>query len=376
MEETARQAVADDRHPQVRHVRPTVLRRPQLPDRGAEHERGARADPLEHPADLATQVPAADHDDAGYDEEHADRHSERDGEVSVPTRRQMMEQGAGSTVAGPGRMGEDPHFRECHRGACLARMKPFPLACAVLLAGTAVSKRRQMTKPVQAAAALGVAGLLLVGVGLVQLPNLEELIRHAGSALGDWTYLLVGALAFLETGAGVGLIAPGELAVILGGVTAGQGITNAPLMVGIVWVAALSGDITSFYVGRRLGRDFLVRHGSAFGIKPARIEQVERFFARHGGKTIVLGRFIGLVRALAPFLAGASEMPARRFVPSSALASGIWSASLVALGYVFWSSLDDALALARRGSFAVAGLIALAVLLYAAHHRRRAKEYG
>ena len=129
-------------------------------------------------------------------------------------------------------------------------------------------------------------------------------------------------MAFLETGAGIGLIAPGELAVILGGVAAGQGEIELVPLIALVWVCAVAGDMLSYVLGRRLGRGFLLAHGRHIRLTPERLEQVERYFARHGGKTILFGRFIGWIRALAPFIAGASRMPARRFVPATIAAAG------------------------------------------------------
>ena len=115
-------------------------------------------------------------------------------------------------------------------------------------------------------------------------------------------------MAFLETGAFVGLVAPGETVVIAGGVIAGQGEIELLPLIGIVWTCAILGDTTSFFIGRRLGRGFLEKHGPKVRITHERLEQVERYFDRHGGKTILIGRFIGLVRALAPFIAGSSGM--------------------------------------------------------------------
>jgi undecaprenyl-diphosphatase len=95
--------------------------------------------------------------------------------------------------------------------------------------------------------------------------------------------VLVGALAFLETGAFVGLLAPGETTIIVGGVVAGQGQIDIVALIAIVWACAVAGDVTSFLLGRRLGRAFLVRHGPKVQITPERLRQVEDFFARHGG---------------------------------------------------------------------------------------------
>ena len=221
-----------------------------------------------------------------------------------------------------------------------------------------------------------VAGLIAVGVAIVAVlggpPDLEHAVRQLGSALGPWTYALVGVMAFLETGAGIGLIAPGELTVILGGVAAGQGEVELVPLIALVWICAVAGDALSYVLGRWLGRGFVLEHAHRVKLTPDRLEQVERYFARHGGKTILFGRFIGWVRALAPFIAGASRMPARRFLPATIAAAGVWALACTLLGYVFWNSLDHALDLASQGSFAIAGVGALAAAgVYAVKRWRR-----
>ena len=79
---------------------------------------------------------------------------------------------------------------------------------------------------------------------MIELPNFEQLLEDAGQALGQWTYLAVGLLAFLETGAFLGFIAPGETAVIVGGLVAGQGQISLLALIAIVWVCCLLGDLT------------------------------------------------------------------------------------------------------------------------------------
>ena len=211
-----------------------------------------------------------------------------------------------------------------------------------------------------------VVALLASGV-LSDIPDIETLIEDLAQALGRWTYALVGALAFLETGAFVGLVAPGEFTVILGGVIAGQGEINVVLLLAITWLAAFLGDTTSFLIGARLGRGFLERHGPRVKITPERLSQVEGYFTRHGGKTILIGRFIGLVRALAPFIAGSSKMPYRRFAPYSVIGTGLWSATFVLLGYFFWQSFEKVAGIAGRATLVfgiVIGLIVGGVYTY------------
>jgi membrane protein DedA with SNARE-associated domain/membrane-associated phospholipid phosphatase len=204
--------------------------------------------------------------------------------------------------------------------------------------------------------------------------DLQELLGDVSDTLGAWTYLLVGAFAFLETGAFVGLVAPGETVVILGGAVAGQGATSLYLTIAIVWVAAWGGDSASFLLGRRLGRGFVVRHGPRVRITPERFAQVENYFARHGGKTILIGRFVGLVRALAPFIAGSSGMRYRAFVPYSILGTGLWSASFALIGYLASRSIDRAAELAGRGAFLFATVIVTIVVVVVAVRFLRVHE--
>ncbi len=191
--------------------------------------------------------------------------------------------------------------------------------------------------------------------------DLQTLLDDFSEFLGKWTYVVVGLLAFLETGAFVGLIAPGETFVILAGAVAGQGTTNIILTVAIVWFSAWAGDTTSFFIGRRLGRDFVLKHGPRVKITRERFESVEGYFAKHGGKTILIGRFIGLIRALAPFVAGSSGMSYRGFVPYSVLGTGLWAAAFSLLGYAFSQSLDKAGQIAGTGALIFGSLVAIIV---------------
>jgi membrane protein DedA with SNARE-associated domain/membrane-associated phospholipid phosphatase len=217
-----------------------------------------------------------------------------------------------------------------------------------------------------------------------ELPDfdLEEIIKDLSEGLGQWTYLLVAVLAFLETGAFVGLVAPGEFTVILGGAVAGQGDISLPVILAITWLAAFLGDSVSFTLGAKLGRGFLVRHGERVRITDDRLKQVEGYFARHGGKTILIGRFIGLVRALAPFIAGTSKMPYRNFAPYSILGTGLWAATFVLIGYFASQSLDTVAEIVGQGliwfgifvGIVVGLIIGVRYLRRPQNRRRLAKE--
>jgi membrane protein DedA with SNARE-associated domain/membrane-associated phospholipid phosphatase len=187
--------------------------------------------------------------------------------------------------------------------------------------------------------------------------DLQNLLEEVSNTLGAWTYLLVGVFAFAETGAFVGLVVPGETVMLLGGAVAGQGAIDIYVLIAIAWFSAWLGDTTSFFLGRRLGREFVLKHGPRFGISHERFEKVEEYFGRHGGKTIFIGRWISLVRAFAPFIAGSSGMGYRGFVPYSILGTGLWASLHILIGYFFSRSIETAGHYAARGAFLLATLI-------------------
>ena len=249
-------------------------------------------------------------------------------------------------------------------------MKPVDFVIAAVVAAYLAVRWRRLSREGRALLAVVAAGLAVYGTGVVALPNFEHVIKDVGTSLGSWTYLLVGVMAFAETGAFLGFVAPGEVTVIVGGVVAGQGKIDVVVLIGLVWVAAVAGDMTSYYLGRRLGREFMVRHGGRVRVTPERLDKVEDFFARRGGTTILVGRFIGIVRQLAPFLAGSTRMPFRRFVPYDVLAAGLWSTTFVLLGYVFWQSFDQVAAIAKNGALALGGAVVLVAAVIAVIRHR------
>ncbi|HEX7300986.1 MAG TPA: DedA family protein [Solirubrobacteraceae bacterium] len=222
-----------------------------------------------------------------------------------------------------------------------------------------------------AAGVLAAAALAAVTAGLIEPPDLETALTDLSDSLGAWTYLLVAGLAFLETAAFVGLIAPGETAIVLGGVVAAEGGVDLGLILVVAWAAAALGDLTSFLLGQRLGRRFLLSRGPRLGVTPARLQRVECFFARHGAKAILIGRFVGIVRAVAPFLAGASRLRLRGFLPWSLLGTATWTATFTLVGYAFHRSFASAAHHLAHGALALA---VVATVLLALRARRQARR--
>ncbi len=219
-----------------------------------------------------------------------------------------------------------------------------------------------------AAVAVAALALVLTATGTVELPSLEHALTDLSDTLGPWTYALVGGLAFLETGAFVGLLAPGETAIVLGGVVAAEGGVDLIPILLVAWVFAALGDIASFVLGQRLGRRFLHLHGPRVGMTPPRVHRVERFYSKHGPKAIFVGRFVGLVRAVSPFLAGSSGLKMRVFLPWSLLGTLVWAAAFTLVGYGFHESFSEASGKLTHGALALA-VVAGAALAWRAHRR-------
>jgi membrane-associated protein len=150
---------------------------------------------------------------------------------------------------------------------------------------------------------------------------------------------------------------------VLGGVVAAQGEISLPAMILIAWTAAALGDLASFMLGKRLGRRFLIARGPRLGVTAARLERVEGFFEKHGPKAILVGRFVGIVRAVAPFLAGASGMRLRAFVPWSLLGTAVWASAFTLIGYAFHESFSAAADALTHGALALAVVAAAALAL-------------
>jgi membrane protein DedA with SNARE-associated domain len=215
-------------------------------------------------------------------------------------------------------------------------------------------------------ATAGVALAALIAAGVVAVPDLAGSVSDATQTLGAWVYLAVALLVFLETTALVGFVIHGELALLVGGVAAERGDVQLAIVVVIAWTAAIAGDVVSFMLGRRLGRPFLERHGARVGLRAERLERVDGFFDRHGGKALFVGRFTGLLRATLPFITGSSGMPLGRMLRVGAVSALVWTAVYTLLGYAFSEAFTSAGETATRITFIA---VLLAIAAFAVHSR-------
>jgi membrane-associated protein len=187
----------------------------------------------------------------------------------------------------------------------------------------------------------GLLGLAATAAALVgDLPAVAGELRGLAVALGPWTYVVLAALVALESAAVLGVISPGEAVLAVGGAAAAHGAVELPLVIATAWLAGVAGDATAFRLGRRHGRALLLRAGPRIGLAAARVARLEALVRRWGAAALLVGRYVGLVRSLAPFLAGASGLEARRVAAWSVLGAGLWAGTSVLAGYAFASSLD------------------------------------
>lgn len=165
------------------------------------------------------------------------------------------------------------------------------------------------------------------------------------------------ALAALILGESTGLPLPGETALITAGGLAAAGHLALPVVIAIAVVAAVSGDTLGYWVGRKRGRGFLLRDGFMADHRRHAVARADRFFARHGTATVFVGRFIPGVRVVAAVMAGATQMPWRRFAVANTLGAIVWASTVAGLAYLLGPSGAAMLALGGLafGSLALAG---------------------
>jgi membrane protein DedA with SNARE-associated domain/membrane-associated phospholipid phosphatase len=156
--------------------------------------------------------------------------------------------------------------------------------------------------------------------------------------LGHWSYLIIFLASFLESAAFMGFLVPGETIVVLSGFLAFQGYLKLGNCISIIALGAVLGDTMGYVVGKAVGRDYFEKHKRLLFLKERHIRKADEYFLRHGGKTVFFGRFIGFLRAMAPFAAGMSKMPYGRFFVFNTSGGITWAAAFTLLGYFFGQS--------------------------------------
>ena len=151
---------------------------------------------------------------------------------------------------------------------------------------------------------------------------------------GPWIYAILFLVIFCETGLVVMPFLPGDSLLFIAGAVAAGGGMDPVLLAGLLMAAAILGDSTNYLVGRTVGEKLFSSPNSKI-FRRDYLNQTHAFYAKHGGKTVTLARFLPILRTFAPFVAGIGKMHYPRFLGFSVLGSILWVGGLVTLGYFF-----------------------------------------
>lgn len=197
----------------------------------------------------------------------------------------------------------------------------------------------------------------------------EHVMRNIGDAVGQWLYLIAGGLCFAEAAILVGMVLPGETALLVAGVfcNAKYGNLNIAIMIAVAVVCAIAGDSVGYEFGRKFGPPIRRSRLGRF-VGEHRWAKVDGFLHRHGGKAVLLGRLTALLRALMPSMAGMSGMRYRTFLLWNAVGGLIWAPACVLLGYGFASALD---VVGQTLTWAPLAILAVGVAIYFGLHLRK-----
>ena len=174
----------------------------------------------------------------------------------------------------------------------------------------------------------------------MEFSQLIDLLLHVDKSLGIMlatygpaVYALLFVIVFAETGLVVFPFLPGDTLLFVGGAFCASGAMNVWLLVGLLIVAAVTGNTVNYFVGRAIGHK-VYTHNYRW-LDRTSLQKTHAFFEIHGGKTIVLARWLPVVRTFAPFGAGVSEMSPRKFQLYNVSGAALWVVTLVAAGYFF-----------------------------------------
>jgi membrane-associated protein len=197
---------------------------------------------------------------------------------------------------------------------------------------------------------------------LVQIYNVRGLIEWGGT-------VLVCGIIFVETGMFVGFFLPGDSLLVTAGVFAGSGQLKLAELLGFVTLCAIAGDQLGYWIGRKAGRGLYRRQDSRF-FKRRHLERTHEFYEEYGGKTIILARFVPIIRTFCPPVAGAAKMSYRRYLVYDIVGGTLWVWSMTLLGFTLGKTVPN---IDKRIHSVIAAVIA-ASFLPAVYHAWKARK--
>ncbi len=164
--------------------------------------------------------------------------------------------------------------------------------------------------------------------------HLDLHLRDMLAAYGTWTYLILFLIIFAETGLVVMPILPGDSLLFAAGAFAGMGDLSGGLLILVLSAAAILGDTVNYWIGKYAG-DWILHRSKRRWIQKKYLDRTHEFFERYGGKTIILARFVPIVRTFAPFVAGIGAMTYGKFIVYNVVGGIVWVGVCVGAGYLF-----------------------------------------
>ncbi len=200
---------------------------------------------------------------------------------------------------------------------------------------------------------------------LAQLYNVRGLIEWGGP-------LLVCAIVFVETGLFVGFFLPGDSLLVTAGVFAGAGHLSLSVLLIFVTLCAIAGDQLGYFIGRMAGQSLYKREDSRF-FKKRHLQRAHEFYEKYGGKTIILARFVPIIRTFCPPVAGAAKMNYAHYFFYDIFGGALWVWSMTLVGYTLGRTVPN---IDKRIHFVIAAVIVASLIPagYAAWKSRSQKD--
>ena len=204
--------------------------------------------------------------------------------------------------------------------------------------------------------------------------HIDQHLTELAAQYGVWIYGILFLIIFCETGLVVMPLLPGDSLLFAAGSIAAIGEMNIHLMVVLLIIAAILGDAVNFMIGKFFGEKLFANPNSKI-FKQSHLQKTQQFYAKHGGKTIILARFIPIVRTFAPFVAGMGHMTYHHFLAYNVIGGVLWVTIFSYLGY-FFGNMDivkDNLSLVL---VAIIVLSVLPAIVEVIRHKRAANKAG
>ncbi|MEK7604986.1 MAG: VTT domain-containing protein [Patescibacteria group bacterium] len=167
--------------------------------------------------------------------------------------------------------------------------------------------------------------------------NVEHFVQSSGQLIA---LIALFGIVFAETGLLIGFFLPGDSLLFTAGILSSQGYLNIFFLIPVLFVAAVAGDTAGYFFGHRVGRRLFQRKES-FLFRKDHLMKAEAFYEKHGGKTIILARFMPVIRTFAPIVAGISQMHYRSFISYNLIGAALWAIGLPLFGYFLGKLIPD-----------------------------------